>query len=248
MPDENIQGFLLFLSPEERKKAQEYMTQRLNLLDPESLHAIGGLMAVTKRSMGLIETGRARFKGAPNTYAKVMGRLYDEALIGYAQLLQQCNRAFAAKERELKDIQRGKAASAAAKKEDLSRLEEQSMPDELRGLLLRPSEDEVASALDHIQKRVQEMEMEDLSFLRDSTQRLLTWWESPQGQTEGLMVSQFGEIGSVQGRRVIRQKYEEMQQEVLSPFKAWFQNLNTLYMRKRKAYAEAAASGGIPRP
>jgi hypothetical protein len=51
----------------------------------------------------------------------------------------------------------------------------------------------------------------------------------------------------VRGRRTIRQKYEEMQQGVLNPFKAWFQGLNIFYMKKRKEYAEAFASGSIAR-
>lgn len=245
MPDENMQAFLLFLSPEEKKKAQEYVAQRLHLLDVEGLHALGRMMAATKRVMGVVETGRARFKGASNAYAKVMGRVYDEALIGYAQLLQQSNRTYAAKERELKDIQRARAAGSTGETE-VSGLEEE-LPEELRALLLKPTEGEEAAALDHIQKRVQEMPFEDLTFLRDSTQQLLTWWESAQGQTEGLRLSQFGEVGSVKGRRVIRQRYEEMQQGVLNPFKAWFQNLNIFYMKKRKEYAEAFASGSVAR-
>ncbi|GEM_PF-1438458 len=245
MPDENMQAFLLFLSPEEKKKAQEYVAQRLHLLDVEGLHALGRMMAATKRVMGVVETGRARFKGASNAYAKVMGRVYDEALIGYAQLLQQSNRTYAAKERELKDIQRARAAGSTGETE-VSSLEEE-LPEELRALLLKPTEGEEAAALDHIQKRVQEMPFEDLTFLRDSTQQLLTWWESAQGQTEGLRLSQFGEVGSVKGRRVIRQRYEEMQQGVLNPFKAWFQNLNIFYMKKRKEYAEAYASGSVAR-
>ncbi len=246
MPDENMQAFLLFLSPEEKKRAQEYVARRLHLLDVEGLHALGRLMTATKRVMGVVETGRARFKGAPNAYAKVMGRVYDEALIGYAQVLQQSNRTYAAKERELKDIQRARASGSTGET-DVARMEEQQLPDELRALLLRPTEGEEAVALDHIQKQVQEMPFEDLTFFRDSTQRLLTWWESAQGQTEGLRLSQFGEVGSVKGRRVIRQKYEEMQQGVLNPFKAWFQNLNLFYMKKRKEYAEAFASGSISR-
>lgn len=245
MPDENMQAFLLFLSPEEKKKAQEYVAQRLHLLDVEGLHALGRMMAATKRVMGVVETGRARFKGASNAYAKVMGRVYDEALIGYAQLLQQSNRTYAAKERELKDIQRARAAGSTGETE-VSGLEEE-LPEELRALLLKPTEGEEAAALDHIQKRVQEMPFEDLTFLRDSTQQLLTWWESAQGQTDGLRLSQFGEVGSVKGRRVIRQRYEEMQQGVLNPFKAWFQSLNTFYMKKRKEYAEAFASGSVAR-
>lgn len=245
MPEENIQAFLLFLSPEEKKRAQEYVARRLQLLDVESLHALGRLIAATKRVMGVVETGRARFKGATNAYAKVMGRVYDEALIGYAQFLQQSNRTYAAKERELKDMQRARAATSTGET-DASRMEDH-LPEELRALLLKPTEGEEEEALDHIQKRIQEMPFEDLTFLRDATQRLLTWWESAQGQTEGLRLSQFGEVGSVQGRRAIRQKYEQMQQGVLTPFKAWFQSLNIFYMKKRKEYAEAFASGSLAR-
>ncbi|MSS70840.1 MAG: hypothetical protein EXS64_05055 [Candidatus Latescibacteria bacterium] len=246
MPEEDMPAFLLFLKPEEKKRAQEYVARRLNLLDVESLHALGRMMMATKRVMGLVETGRARFKGAPNAYAKIMGRLYDEALIGYAQVLQQCNRTYAAKERELKDIQRARVANSTGQTDAAQ--EEQLLPEELRALLLKPTEPEAAAALEHIQKRVQEMPFENMAFLRDATQRLLTWWESTQGQSDGLMLNQFGEVGSVKGRRMIRKRYEEMQQEVLNPFKSWFQNLNTFYMRKRKEYAEAAALGGIDRP
>ena len=247
MADENMQAFLLFLNPEEKKRAQEYVTQRLNLLDVEALHALGRLVGATKKVMGLVETGRARFKGAPNAYAKIMGRLYDESLIGYAQVLQQCNRTYAAKERELRDLQRARAAGATGHT-DAPQVEEQLLSDELQMLLLKPTEEEEAAALEHLEKRVQEMPFENLAFLRDATQRLLTWWESTQGQSDGLMLNQFGEVGSVKGRRMIRQRYEEMQQEVLNPFKTWFQNMNTFYMRKRKEYAEAAARGGIERP
>lgn len=244
MPDENIQAFLLFLSPEEKKKAQDYVAKRLGMLDAESLQSLGCLMAHAKKSMGLVETGRARLKGAPNPYAKVMGRLYDEALVGYAQLLQQCNRAYMAKERELKNIQRAQAASSTGRTEVVP-LEEQPLSDDLRVLLLEPTEGEEAAALDYIQKRVQEMEFIDLILFRDVTHRLLTWWESTQGQTEGLMLNQFGEIGSVDGRRMRREKYEDMQRKVLNPFKSWFQNLNTVCLKKRKERGEAVASGGI---
>lgn len=171
MPDEKVQTFLLFLTSEEKKRAQEHIAQRLRMLDAENLQSIDHLMASTKKSIGPVQTGRAGFERASNRYAEVMRRLYDEALIGFAQLLQQCNRAYTAKEREMKSIQRAQVASSTGQTEAVP-LEEQSLSDGLRSLLLKPTADEETAALDYIQKRVQEMEVADLAICRDVTQRL----------------------------------------------------------------------------
>jgi transcriptional regulator with XRE-family HTH domain len=247
MPEENIQAFLLFLNPEDRKKAQEYIAKRLGVLDPEELPLLGRLITDTKRTMSQVEAGRARFRGVANAYAKVVGRLYDESLVGFAQLLQVCNRTYASKERELKSLKRAEVASQDGRTE-VAPLEERMSPEERQILLLEPTEEEEAAALDFIDKRVQAMEIPDLMAFREAIQRLITWWESAQGQMEGLMLSQFGHIHTVQGRRVIREKYEEMQQRVLNPFKTWFQTLNSVVLRKRKEAAERASLGDTRRP
>lgn len=244
--DNNIQAFLLFLSSEEKKKAQDFISQRLGAMGAEDLEAITCLILDARKAMSQVEAGRARFRGATNNYAKIMARLYDESLVGFAQLLQWSNRAQTAKEREAKNAQRSGFASEAA--EARSSLEGQLSCEDRRAFLLEPTEEEENDALAFIQQRVQEIEFNELSVFRDSTQQLLTWWDSTQGQMEGLMLDQFGSINSVQGRRIIRERHEEMKQQTLNPFKAWFQNLNTLYLRKRKEEADRAMAGAPKRP
>ncbi len=246
MPEDNIQAFLLFLSSEEKKKAQDYISQRLNGVEVDNLEALTCLIIDAKRAMSQVEAGRARFKGAANNYAKIMARLYDEAMMGYAQLLQASNRAQTAKEREQKNAQRAGLASLSAG--ESAGIEGQLSYEERKEFLLEPNEEEEADALAFIQERIQEIEFNQLSFFRDTTQQLLTWWDSTQGQTEGLMLDQFGSINTVQGRRVIRERHEEMKQKTLNPFKTWFQNLNTMYLKKRKEEAEKAMIGAPKRP
>ena len=246
MPEDNIQAFLLFLSSEEKKKAQDYISQRLNGVGVEEMEALTCLILDAKRAMGQVEAGRARFRGAANNYAKIMARLYDEALVGYAQLLQATNRAQTAKEREQKNAQRAGFASQSAM--ESAGTEGQLSYEERRAFLLEPNEEEEADALAFIQQRIQEIEFNHLSVFRDTTQQLLTWWDSAQGQTEGLMLDQFGSINTVQGRRIIRDRHEEMKQKTLNPFKTWFQNLNAMYLRKRKEEADKAMIGAPKRP
>ena len=232
MEDDKIPNFLLPLSPEEKKKAKEYVSNRLRLVDDERLESLQKMLSSARGSLKLVKSGRAVFENASNRYAEVMKTIYDEAIVGFAQLIQDSNRAYSAKSRELKEKRRAKAAQEAG--ESGTTTEESDIPEGCEALLLNVTKDEIDAAEDYIQKRIDEMEFQDLDRFRGATHKLLTWWESLQGQTEGLLLNQYGETGSAKGRVAIRNKKDELQQQVLNPFKSWFQSLNVFYLKKKK--------------
>ena len=234
---------MLFLSPEEKKRALDYVTHKLQFLDAERFKDLGRLVADARNSLRLVQAGRSRFEHASNPYAEIMKRLYDEALVGYAQLIQQTNRAYSAKERQWKDLQRGQGE---VRPEDAKPAEQQEkeLPDDLKALLLDPSMEELEAASDYLDKRVEAMDFEDLTAFREATQKLLIWWESPQGQTDGLMLNLLGDIGTPKGRLAMRAKIERVQQEVTNPTKTWLQGMNVTYSKKKREHAEKAANEG----
>ena len=232
MEDDKIPNFLLPISPEEKKKAKEYVSNRLRLVDDDRLESLQKMLSSARGSLKLVQSGRAVFENASNRYAEVMKTIYDEAIVGFAQLIQDSNRAYSAKSRELKEKRREKAAQEAS--ESGTTTEESDIPEGCEALLLNVTKDETDAAGDYIQERIDEMEFKDLDRFRGATHKLLTWWESLQGQTEGLLLNQYGETGSVKGRVAIRNKKDELQQQVLNPFKSWFQSLNVFYLKKKK--------------
>ncbi len=216
-----LENMLLILSSEEQKEAEAYIPDRLRSLDVRRIPDLQTLAKNARQEIVRVNAVKERLKVKSDRSAKVMIKVSDSALSGLANLIAECNRASTSKQRELKEMQR--AANKGSDGESL----------EVEGIL-RPSPEEEASAARYINEKIMELSLADLGSFRDACQGLLTWWDSERGQVEDLVLNQFGDVNRGEGRLAIRQKREELQKEILNPFKAFFKELNLHYHKLGK--------------
>ncbi len=223
---------LLVLSPEERAAAEEFVQKRLQTISAEHAPGLETLSKSASAHIRRLKVGKERYRRHPSRASQVMVKLYDAAISGMTRLAADCRGAggttrIADPGSQKPGPQDGDTAQAA-EAEGTDALAEE--------LVIVATAEEESGAAKHIQKRIEELSLTDLKSFRDACQGLLTWWDSERGQMEGLRLQQFGDVGSSKGRVIIRQKREEIRQDVLTPFKKFFQELNIHFQKaSRKA-------------
>ena len=228
---------LLILSPEEREAAQAYIAKRLRTLDGDQAAQVQELIQCTKSQVHRLQADRERLRSGTTTAAQIMQKLTGAALSGLLNLVAECNRAAHAAS--------GGGGGAPATEETEGAAEQEAdgeVDEELALFLLNGTPDEEEHAAAHIKERMDNLGLKELELFRDACRELLTWWESERGQSEGLHVEQFGDAQSANGRVAIRQKREELRQQVLNPFKRFYQDVNTRFQRSNRE--RGAAPGG----
>ena len=227
---------LLILKPEEKEAAQKFIERRLRTLDAAQLTQLQILSNAARQQIRRLQAGKERYRAVPNRAGQVMVKLYDSALSGLIRLVAECSRTTAAKQRE----QREKQQVRAAQQEDPEGIDAKGEgPDEETADFLLPcSAEEEAHALDFIREKAKKIDVSDLGRFRDAYQELVTWWESEKGQTDGLLVGQYGDVTSSKGRLSIRQKRESFRIEIFNPLKSLFQEIHSHYQAESKKVAE----------
>ena len=222
---------LLTLTPEEREDAREFIERRLSTLEVTQLPQLQDLVRTAKQQIRFIQSGKDRYQTASSRFGKVMAKLYDFALSGLTHLITEGNRTVTAKQRDLKEMQR---AHAAGKDQEESDAEGEERIGEIEAFHHPCSAEEEEHALNYIKERVQELRISDLRHFRDASNEIIIWWDSERGQKESLLLYQHGNTNTNIGRMEIREKRDEMRQEVLNPFKAFFQEVNILYQKRNQ--------------
>ena len=229
-------SILLVLTPEERNAAQTFVTRRLQAVDFAQLPQLPALVAALVNQIRHVQKGKDRFRGSSDRAGQIMAKLHDSALSGLAELLSECKRVIAAKTRELKEMKREQTDQKSGEGANGEAVESAA---EVDAFLVPCPEEEEEQALGYIRDQVQKMHPSDIDKFRVACNELITWWDSEPGQMNGLMVNQFGDPRSPQGRLSIRQKREELRKTVFGPFKALFQELTVQYMKARQEAGKA---------
>ena len=99
---------------------------------------------------------------------------------------------------------------------------------------ISPEEEE--HALEIFESTAADLDLGALKYLRDACQSQLKWWESDHGQRMSLHLSQYGDLNTSNGRMAIRRAREKMQQDVLMPFREFFQIVNLAYQKKNQEH------------
>jgi hypothetical protein len=229
---------LLILSPEEREAAQAYIAKRLRSLDGDQAAQVQELIQCTKSQVHRLQADRERLRSGTTTAAQIMQKLTGAALSGLLNLVAECNRAAHAASAGGAGVgpAAGTAEGAAEQEAD------GDVDEELASFLFNGTPDEEEHAAAHIKERMDNLGLKELELFRDACRELLTWWESERGQSEGLHIEQFGDAQSANGRVAIRQKREELRQQILNPFKRFYQDVNARFQRSNRE--RGAAPGG----
>ena len=87
---DNSEEILLILTQEERDAAEEFVQRRMKLLGPDRISDIQDLGSSARSSLEQIRDIRGRLNLSSKA-GKLLARIFDTALGGYAQLVQDCN-------------------------------------------------------------------------------------------------------------------------------------------------------------
>ena len=217
----------LVLSPEERTAAEEFVQKRLQTISSAHASGLEALNKSTTSHLRRLIMQKERYRRHPSRASQVMVKLYDAAITGMMNLAAGTRGAGAAV--QAAGPGSSEAGSQAGDGSEATGAQgADAVPEEL---LVQATEEEESGATKHIQSRMEELGLQDLRAFRDACQGLLTWWDSERGQMEGLRLQQYGDVNSSKGRVIIRQKREAIRQDVLTPFKKFFQELNIHFQK-----------------
>ncbi len=228
---------LLILTPEEQQAVQDFIGRRLQTLDPDLLTHLQALTQIARQQIQRLQIGRNQYSSSSSRSAQIMAKLHDATVSGLSRLITEGQRTASAKARELKAREE---ASRQSSGEEADGEGAEGQDQKLDDLLLPCTPEEEGYASSYIEEQVTGLRLPELKLFRDACHDLLTWWESERGQMDSLHFNQFGDINSAKGRVSIRQKREELRQEIFNPFKAFFQELNTRYQRTSREAASGA--------
>ena len=220
---DNLKEILLILTQEERDAAEEFVQRRMKLLGPERISDIQDLGSSARSSLKQIRDIRGRLNLSSKA-GKLLARIFDTALGGYAQLVQDCNLAAS----PLQKADAPKPSEGEASEED----GDSTSPLGDLGIETTPIDER--NALDILESTLAELDVLAVKDVRDACETLLKWWQSDHGQQESLHVNQYGDLNTGNGRMAIRKAWDELQQETLMPFLGFFQNVNLTYQKKNQ--------------
>lgn len=222
----NLEDLLLVLSTEEREGAEEFILRKLKLLDETQVGNLEMVSASARASLEHIRAERGQLD-ASSKAGKVMARIYNSALTGYARLITECNRTIGATSIPA-------PPSAVADGDD----ETGDLDVDLGDLAIDYTAEDEEHARQVIQSTLQEVDRDQLKDLRDACEQLGRWWQSDGGLQSSLHVHQYGDVNSGIGRMAIRKAREEMEEKVMSPLRGFFETVDLLYQKKNQAHAE----------
>lgn len=212
------QDLLLILSSEERDAAEDFIQRKLKLLDAEALPQLELIGSSARTILEQIGRDSAKFNTSSKT-GKVLAKIYRSAQEGLAHLIRECNLAASQKQRESGDEA---SAEGADDQEELDKLR------------VAVDEEDEEYALSVIESSIADMNTQQIRELRDSTEEILTWWQTDGGMHESLHINQWGDINTANGRMAIRKVREEFQREEIAPFRGFFQQINLIHQKKNQ--------------
>lgn len=212
------QDLLLILSSEERDAAEEFIQRRLKILDSDSMTDLEAVSTVARGVLDMVGKNSARLDPRSRT-GQMMAKIYRNAQEGLAHLIRECNLAISKKQKDT-DAAEGNNEGDEA-------------PD-LDGLMVEADSEDEEYALSMIESAISDMETAQIRELRDSTEELLTWWQTDGGMHDSLHINQWGDVNTANGRMAIRKIREEYQQEEIGPFRQFFQTVNLVYQKKNQ--------------
>lgn len=228
-PVKKPSDLLVVVNPKERQEALVYIEDRLKTLHVRSLPRLQELVESARAHLAGLQQLRDRLAGGSSPAARVHQKLHDAAMSGTASIVSHCNRAVAAKVRQLKEMKRELVTQSGG-----SAVVAGPTNEEIDAFLVACTEEEEAHALEVITKSAEELEVEELRRLRDACQKLIAWWESDAGQADGLRMNQYGNVNSAQGRVAIREARDRFHKEIFTPLRGLFRDLNALYLTMLK--------------
>ncbi len=221
----NPQELLLILSQEEREAAEDFLRRRLKFLGPDKVPDIEKLAGSARSSLEQVRETRNRLN--PSSKAgKLMTRIYDSALTGYALLVKECNLT-------VSNLQKAEPSEAP---DGDTKDGEVIAGSPLGNLEIEASPEDEQRALDIVSSTLEELDLATTKTLRDACESLLKWWQSDQGQQASLHVNQYGDLNTANGRMAIRKARDDLQQDVLVPFRSFFQDVNLAYQKKNQEH------------
>lgn len=222
----NLKNMLLILSTEEREGAEEFVLRKLKLLNETQVNNLKMVSASARTSLEKIRAERGQLN-ASSKAGKVMARIYDSALAGYARFITECNRTIGATSKPA-------PPSAVVDGDDQTG----DLDVDLGDLAIDYTVEDEEHAWQVIQSTLQEVDRDQLKDLRDACEQVGKWWQSDGGLQSSLHVHQYGDVNSGNGRMAIRKAREEMEEKVMSPLRGFFETVNLLYQKKDQAHAE----------
>jgi hypothetical protein len=219
---------LVIVNPQERQAAQGFIDDRLKALHVTELPRLQELVQVGRAHLNGLQRMKDKLGEGGGPAARVLTKLFDAAMTGTASVVSECNRAAAANVRLLKEMKRelaGQSEDGVPKQTD----DGGPTNEEIDAFLIPCTDEEEAHALQELTDRAKALESGDLRRLRDACQELVSWWESEGGQGQSLLMNQYGNVNSSQGRIAIRGVRDDFQKEVFPHLRSFFRDLNTRF-------------------
>jgi hypothetical protein len=224
------ENLLLILSQEERDASEDYIRRRMKLLSSDKAVDLLEVGKSARSSLDLFRENRSRLDPSSAT-GKLMTRIYDSALAGYAQLINECNLTASTLQKAAKAAS---DANSAAK--DDGEPTDTGATRLLGGLEIESTPEDEKNAQEIMAATLVDLDLLAIKTLRDACESLLKWWQSDHGQQESLHVNQYGDLQTATGRMAIRKARDDLHEETIVPFRGFFQEINLTYQRKNQEH------------